>query len=104
MKTTNLYEAAAQWAERPADQRFWTLEEMHAACKQYASTARQAVIPLDKCNVSTIGTDGAELLLNGPTGASASLSARRFFFAPDRPESGLSNIAPGHPNALAARP
>lgn len=34
-----LFTASRQWAERPADQRFWTVEDMERACAAYASAA-----------------------------------------------------------------
>lgn len=40
----NLYHAEKQWANRPADQRFWDLESMTAACKAYADAARGATV------------------------------------------------------------
>ncbi|HVJ66688.1 MAG TPA: DUF932 domain-containing protein [Caulifigura sp.] len=43
----NLYAAHDQWANRPADERFWTLEEMLGACKGYAEHARTASVKLD---------------------------------------------------------
>ena len=33
MTDHNMYAASSQWASRPADERFWTLEGMHAACE-----------------------------------------------------------------------
>jgi hypothetical protein len=38
MSKSNLYAASNQWAVRPADERFWTLEEARDACKAYADT------------------------------------------------------------------
>lgn len=43
----NLYAANDQWANRPADERFWTMEEMLTACKGYAEHARTAAVKLD---------------------------------------------------------
>lgn len=40
----NLYEANKQWQTRPADQRFASLEEMHAQCKAYADNAAEATV------------------------------------------------------------
>jgi hypothetical protein len=37
----NLYQANSQWSNRPADQRFWTLEDAHQFCKGYADTATE---------------------------------------------------------------
>lgn len=43
----NLYAANDQWANRPADERFWTMEEMLNACRGYADNARTASVKLD---------------------------------------------------------
>lgn len=37
-----LFQASHQWAIRPADQRFWSLEELHTATHHYAMQARTA--------------------------------------------------------------
>jgi len=34
-KSRNLYAASRQWATRPADERFWTLQEMRDQCYEY---------------------------------------------------------------------
>lgn len=39
---SNLHEASRQWAERPADERFWTLAEMHAQTREYKAQSRVA--------------------------------------------------------------
>ena len=31
--STNLHAASSQWANRPADERFWTLRDMRMACE-----------------------------------------------------------------------
>jgi len=35
----NIFTASRQWAQRPADERFWTVGEMRATCKAYADSA-----------------------------------------------------------------
>jgi len=35
----NLFAASRQWAVRPADERFWTVADMHGACRRYADSA-----------------------------------------------------------------
>lgn len=49
--SNNLYDASKQWATRPADQRFWTVQEMHDACKGYASSACEADVALESLRV-----------------------------------------------------
>lgn len=52
-----LYKASEQWASRPDDERFWTLEEMHAACTSYRNRSREKVFnPQDfEMVVSSVG-------------------------------------------------
>lgn len=70
MKTkTNLYDASRQWAERPADQRFWTLKELYERTKTYAEESRVKTLELSKCQV--VPTNGDDLSLLGPTGGNA---------------------------------
>jgi hypothetical protein len=65
----NLYDASKQWAERPADQRFWTLQEMHERCAHYAASACQATIRMDEVSVTV--SDGNNLALVGREGLPA---------------------------------
>jgi len=58
----NLFAASNQWAERPADERFWTLEEMYAACHGYAQDARVSSVGFDKIRCES---DGNNLTLVG---------------------------------------
>lgn len=67
----NLYKASNQWATRPADERFWTLEEMRAATKAYADASRSATIQYGNVEVLSNGT---ELFLKGQTGTQARLT------------------------------
>lgn len=59
----NLYSASNQWATRPDDQRFWTLQEMLEATRRFRESAREAVIPVRSLQV--IGTDGGDLEIVG---------------------------------------
>lgn len=38
---TNLLDAHRQWASRPDDERFWTLEEMYEQCRHWRATASE---------------------------------------------------------------
>jgi hypothetical protein len=66
-----LYEANAQWANRPDDERFESLAAMEAACAQHAKLAREAHIPLGTLRVEA--EDGA-ISLVGKTGVPATLT------------------------------
>jgi len=46
-----LYQAHRQWAERPADERFRSLPEMHAATLGYRGTAAEATAPYSSLRV-----------------------------------------------------
>jgi hypothetical protein len=58
----NLFQASEQWSSRPADERFWTIGEAHAACKAYHAQAREATVNLQDCRVYA---EGNEVRLNG---------------------------------------
>lgn len=58
---THLLEASKQWASRPDDQRFWTIQEMHGACKQYAEDA--AVASVRYGDIEAAEADGDLVLL-----------------------------------------
>lgn len=61
----NLYEASNQWATRPADERFWTVAEMGAACVRHAENS--TVIERTYADLSTKAVDG-EITLVGKGG------------------------------------
>ena len=71
--TTNLYTASKQWAERPADQRFESLDEMFDACRHYAEAARTARVLMNDLRVETNDSQ-TDLLLSGPAGNPATLT------------------------------
>ncbi len=64
-----LLRASNQWAKRPPDERFWTIEEMHRHCKAYAEHAAEATINLH--DLKTEGYDG-EVLVFGAASTPAS--------------------------------
>lgn len=52
-----LYSASNQWATRPADERFQTLEDMHAATLAYAQAAATKTVPWSELRVEASGED-----------------------------------------------
>ena len=60
----NLTAASRQWAIRPSDERFWTLEELYNRTKRYADESRIKNLALSECEV--IPTESGDLLLMGP--------------------------------------
>jgi hypothetical protein len=67
----NLYSANKQWAERPDDERFWSLDDLFTATQQYAQGALNGVVQMDQLDIVT---EGDELLLRGRTGTTARLN------------------------------
>ena len=70
--STNLYDASRQWAERPADQRYWTLAEMYQATKRYADSAAEATVKMG--DLSLVPTPENDLTLLGKEGQEAKLT------------------------------
>lgn len=46
-----LFKASNQWANRPDDERFSSLQELHDAVSSYRGTARESVVPFDSLRV-----------------------------------------------------
>jgi len=67
MSKSNLYAASNQWAVRPADARFWTLEEARDACKAYADTAEELTVDFGSETILA-DDDGLYLTLDGGKG------------------------------------
>lgn len=68
----NLYQANSQWSTRPADERFWTLQDLHNACDHHRTTARQATVKMR--DLAFRAGDDGNVLLAGPTGTEATLT------------------------------
>lgn len=67
----NLYAANQQWANRPDDERYWSLDEMCDATRTYAERAAEGVLQLRDTEVVAQDT---ELALRGTTGTTARLN------------------------------
>jgi hypothetical protein len=67
----NLYTASNQWATRPPDERFASIQEMYDATKRYAVSAREAQVPFADIRVERVHDD---LHLVGKTGVPAKLT------------------------------
>lgn len=62
--TTNLTQASHQWATRPADERFWTLDDMHRQTVLHRRASQELEQPLSQCRL--VSTDrGVEMVLAG---------------------------------------
>lgn len=70
-----LFHAANQWATRPDDERFDSLEEMHRATKAYADIAVEQEVPWSDLRTQAIGD---EVAINGRTGALVNLTHYAF--------------------------
>lgn len=60
-----LFRAHNQWATRPADERFQSLEQLHAACKGWAEMAREAQVEWKDLKVRVSREDSTDLMLGG---------------------------------------
>lgn len=70
-----LFHANAQWSNRPADERFTSLEAMHAATKAYADKAAEAVTPWGDVRVESVGDN---MSVTGKSGVQATLTHYAF--------------------------
>lgn len=70
-----LFKAHKQWATRPDDEKFDSLEAMHQACYDYYSTARQSTVPYSALRVEAVGS---EVALIGQSGNQAMLTNYAF--------------------------
>jgi hypothetical protein len=68
---SNLYQASDQWAKRPADERFWTLDDMLERCEYHRATAGEATVRWDQLSVVA---DNNNLCIVGPTGVPATMT------------------------------
>lgn len=66
-----LFKASRQWQSRPADERFASVQELHAVCSDYRSRAKTAQTTYGQL---TAQGDGAEVKLIGQTGTSTRLT------------------------------
>lgn len=67
----NLMQANRQWANRPADERFQSVQDLHNAVTNYKEVAAEAVIPTSSLRVEAVDND---LKLVGKTGVPATLT------------------------------
>jgi len=96
-----LFKASNQWATRPVDERFWTIEEAIEQCAAYRESARQAAAKYVDLEITA---EGDELYAAGKAGTPARLSNYAFGqlcqrSQPRAPASFLRQLAP----ASAAR-
>lgn len=66
-----LFKASSQWSTRPDDERFSSLQEMHAAVSGYRASAREATVPF---NTLRVEARGDEVMLVGKTNQPARLT------------------------------
>jgi hypothetical protein len=66
-----IFKAHQQWSKRPADERFWTLQDLRDACLEYRLTAVQAQV--NYRDLRTEAQDG-EVVLIGKTAQPAQLT------------------------------
>ncbi|MDE2102683.1 MAG: hypothetical protein KGL39_35895 [Patescibacteria group bacterium] len=66
---SNLHAASSQWANRPADERFWNLTDMRQACREARANSSIATVPFKALSVSTEGDDVTLLSRTGKASA-----------------------------------
>lgn len=66
-----LFKASRQWAERPADERFWDLDEMTKKCAEYKASACEATVKYGDVRVEA---DKGEVKIVGKQGIAARLT------------------------------
>lgn len=66
-----LMKASNQWANRPADERFASLQDMYDATKAYAQASREKIVPFTQLRTDV---DGGEVVLVGKGGNPAKLT------------------------------
>jgi hypothetical protein len=95
---TTLINAHNEWANRPADERFGSLQEMHAAALRFRTSARVEEI---KANALRVAAEGHALTLTGPNVSGATMTNWSFSQLCQRahaPSAYLKNL----PAAIAA--
>lgn len=70
-----LTKASAQWSTRPSDERFWTVEDLHAATLAHKEAARSATVSNSDLRVEAVDD---EIHLVGKTGSPAMLTSWAF--------------------------
>ncbi len=70
-----VFAAMNQWATRPADERFWNIDEMVRACLAYRQSSVTSTVRYSDLRVEAAGQD---LNVVGPTGAPAALTHYAF--------------------------
>lgn len=70
-----LFNAHNQWANRPDDEKFDSLEAMYDATRAYAQSAAEAVVPWSSLRAEAVGDD---LVVVGDSGAPARLTHYAF--------------------------
>jgi hypothetical protein len=73
--SANMHAASSQWASRPADERFWDLPTMHAACLASRKGSAVATVPFASLKA---GYEGDDVTLAGASGRSARLTHYAF--------------------------
>jgi Domain of unknown function (DUF932) len=76
MSDTQLHAASSQWANRPADERFWTLRDMRMACETARANSAGARVPFADLRATTDG--GENIMIQGRNGTPAKFTHYAF--------------------------
>lgn len=62
--TLNLHQASAEWAQRPDDERYWTLAEMATATSTHRANSTEAVVDFANARIAYRDMDSEMLLID----------------------------------------
>src|SRR5437762_2724940 len=74
--STNLLQANREWATRPADQRFWALDDLHRKAEAFQKEARISTVASADLKIAV--TEDSDLRLVGKSGIEARLTNYSF--------------------------
>lgn len=75
--SNNLHAASSEWANRPADQRYWTLTEMARACREVQTQSKEIHVPFSGYEF-VAASNGAIVLGNAKNKSTARLTHHAF--------------------------
>jgi hypothetical protein len=76
--SNNLHAASSQWANRPADERYWTVRDMRIACESVRAGCGAASVPMRTLSVGVDSQDERALVLTGAKGNPAAMTHYAF--------------------------
>jgi hypothetical protein len=90
----NLYQASSQWATRPADERFWNIDDLHSHLQAEQQMARELVISTNSVEVVNENNDLTLSRFNGKTAKFTHWSFGQLCSSVGAPASYLQQLPP----------